>query len=122
MWKILIDVSQSHILRYRSRLTRNRKSSWYYSSRFNAPYGPLNTGQEPITINEIKRVFEEGKEFRAPKTLRFPLDVKGEADNGSLDNPPDTYLDHWWLIPSSMYRLLSPVGLKAGRINPFCNQ
>ncbi|MEC3878774.1 hypothetical protein [Parapedobacter sp. 10938] len=70
----------------------------HYSSRFNAPYGTLNTGQEPITIKEMKRVFEDGKEFHAPKTLPFPLDLRGEVDNRSLDNPPDTYLDHWWVV------------------------
>ncbi|MEC3878769.1 hypothetical protein [Parapedobacter sp. 10938] len=70
----------------------------HYSSRFNAPYGTLNTGQELMTIKEMKRVFEEGKEFPAPRTLPFPLDVRGAADNTSLDNPPDTYLENWWIV------------------------
>lgn len=51
----------------------------HYSSRFNVPYGTLNTGQEPITIKEIKRVFEEGKEF--PDSRHFPLDFRISGDS-----------------------------------------
>lgn len=64
----------------------------HYSSRFNTPYGVLNTGQEPITIKKMKRVFEEGKEFHAPKTMSFPLDVRAIVEG------KNTYLDHWWLV------------------------
>lgn len=60
----------------------------HYSSRFNTPYGTLNTGQDLISIKEMKRVFDEGVEIDAPKTKHFPLDVRA----------PYTSLDNWWLV------------------------
>lgn len=64
-----------------------------YSSRFNVPYGTLNTGQEPMTIKEMKRVFEEGKEF--PGSRHFPLDFRTSDDSFYT---PYTNLEHWWLV------------------------
>src|SRR5690606_5200520 len=66
-----------------------------HSSTFNTPYGVLNTGQQPITIKGMKRIFDQGEEFHAPKTLPFPLDVRGPSPS-SVN--PSTYLHHWWLV------------------------
>ncbi|SEL99118.1 hypothetical protein SAMN05421740_12113, partial [Parapedobacter koreensis] len=57
-----------------------------HSSRFNTPYGTLNTGQQPISIREMEKVFDQQDEF--PFQGSFPLDVR----------LPWTYLNHWWLV------------------------
>ncbi len=58
----------------------------YNSSFFNNPYGVINIGQEPLSVEKMMDIFRSEKDemFRLP----FPLDVR----------QPHTYLHNRWLL------------------------